>query len=99
MKEKKGNLHLEKVISKRCIGEINTYDFTIPKTHCFFANNILVHNTGMLEQLSHVVLIIYAYIEMGIEHYRIKIAKNRSGERGSQEVRFIGCEYRFEEII
>lgn len=55
--------------------------------------------TGILEQMSHCVLIIYKYIENELEHYILKLAKNRSGPRGSQEVRFIGTEYRFKEIL
>lgn len=54
--------------------------------------------TGMLEQMSHVVLIIYKYIENYQEHYILKVAKNRSGAIGQEEVEFIGKEYRFEEL-
>jgi len=54
--------------------------------------------TGMLEQMSYCVLLIYKYLENGIEHHVLKLAKNRGGPCGEKEMRFIGSEYRFEEI-
>ncbi|MES0334813.1 MAG: DnaB-like helicase C-terminal domain-containing protein [Candidatus Magnetobacterium sp. LHC-1] len=90
--------NFEKIISIKPVGNIQTYDFTIPKNHCFFANKILVHNTGALEQLSHVVLLIFRIIdEQNNMKCFVKIAKNRNGETGEREVNFNGSMFKFSE--
>jgi replicative DNA helicase Mcm len=35
-------------------GEITVYDITVPETHNFVANNVIVHNSQMLKRISHV---------------------------------------------
>ena len=57
--------------------------------------------SGALEQLSHVVIIIYRTIEKfsnaeETKHF-IKVVKNRYGETGECEFRFIGKHYKFKE--
>ena len=96
-KTKNLNLKKEKIKKIEYLGKKQTYDFCIPKTHCFFANNILVHNSGSLEQTSHVVLLIYKYLDEKGMHYVLNIAKNRHGETGKREVRFEGSQFRFYE--
>jgi len=54
--------------------------------------------TGSLEQLSHVVVLIYRYFEHEVERYILKLAKNRHGQVGETEIDFIGKEYRFKEL-
>jgi len=53
--------------------------------------------TGMIEQMSYAVIIIYKWEELGRIHYALKVVKNRGGACGSKEVNFIGSQYRFEE--
>lgn len=48
--EKTSNFVLDEVMEIIEVGEFETYDFVIPKTHCFVANGILTHNSGDLEQ-------------------------------------------------
>jgi replicative DNA helicase len=58
--------------------------------------------TGSIEQLSHIVLIIYKVIDkmMGKETEKIfiKIAKNRHGPCGEKEVQFVGENFKFKEL-
>ena len=102
MKKRQDNLNYEKIVSIKKTGKQPTYDFTIPKTHCYFANKILVHNSGSIEQLSTICLIIYKIIEkhMGIQTEKImlKIAKNRHGACGEKEITFEGKYFKFSEI-
>lgn len=57
MTEKKENLGLDEIVSVEEIGLVDTYDFEIPNTHCFFANKILVHNT--LEEEGDIVILLH----------------------------------------
>ncbi len=58
--------------------------------------------TGSIEQLSHIVLIIYKVIDktMGKETERIfiKVAKNRHGACGEREMQFLGENFKFKEM-
>lgn len=84
MKKKQKNLHLDEIVGIEDVGIIQTYDFTIPKTHCFFANDILVHNC--LEEISDCVIICHwnwFYTREGNKNdYIVKVAKNRGGKTG-----------------
>ena len=42
----KENFDFDEIMGITETGEIDTYDFVIPKTHCFIANGIVVHNSG-----------------------------------------------------
>jgi len=68
MIEKKKNLGLDEIISIEEVGLIDTYDFEIPGTHCFFANEILVHNS--IEEESDIVILLnrpYLYTKIEAE--------------------------------
>jgi len=54
--------------------------------------------TGALEQLSTVVILIYKVIINGDIRVMVKLAKNRHGPCGEKEMRFIGENFKFEEI-
>lgn len=54
--------------------------------------------SGSLEQTADKVLLIYKTIEQGQTKHFINIAKNRQGRTITQQVNFIGEQYRFEEI-
>ena len=40
-----GDIYWDKVVAIEYVGEEETYDITVPDTHNFIANNILVHNS------------------------------------------------------
>ena len=82
MKETLKNLSLDEIVSIEEVGIIDTYDFTIPETHCFFANDILVHNS--LEEDSDIILLghrnyEYTKNEEDIHHAEWALAKNKQG--------------------
>lgn len=103
MKKKIDNFVLDEIVSIEDVGVIDTYDFTIPKTHCFFANNVLVHNTGVLEEHSDLVLILkwdyfYDRDEEKKNDFTIYVAKNKRGRTGKHHLRFYPQYSRFGEL-
>ena len=87
MIEKNETFILDEIISIENAGDIDTYDFTVPETHCFFANGVLVHNSGALEEVSDLCLTVawdyfYTREEEIARDYWIRIAKNRDGRTG-----------------
>lgn len=42
----------DKIISIESIGRKHTYDLTVPETHCFIANDVVVHNTFFLLEIA-----------------------------------------------
>lgn len=62
MIKKKKSLKYDKIISIECVGMKQTYDFEIPDTHCFFANDILVHNSS-IKQDSHNIAMLWRNIK------------------------------------
>lgn len=45
---KPGSIQWERILSVKHIGDYVTYDLTVPETHNFVANDIIVHNTDMM---------------------------------------------------
>lgn len=43
------NLILDEIMAVEEIGEFDTYECTIPDTHCYIANGILLHNSADIE--------------------------------------------------
>ncbi len=99
MTERINPLNLDEITEIEYLGKIQTYDLTIPKTHCFYANDILVHNTGALEQMADKVILVYGTEDpAGNKKNFINLAKNRQGEKICQEVIFQGWIYKFKEF-
>ncbi len=94
---------LEKIVEKEYLGEIQTYDFTIPTNHCFYANGVLIHNSGVLEEHSDAVLLCFwehfYNSEKPFNNYDIIIAKQRNGVTGKLRIKFFPQHYRFEEEV
>jgi hypothetical protein len=53
------NLFLDEIMAIEDVGEREVFDIVMPNTHCYFANGILVHNSGDLEQDADNVIGIY----------------------------------------
>jgi len=99
MTKQKGNLKFERVRKVEFVGKKQTYDFSIPETECFFANNILVHNSGSLEQTADKVIFVFKAIDNEDNvRYFINLAKNRQGKTIKKEVVFEGEHYRFKDM-
>jgi len=101
MIKKKKNLNLDEIVSIEDVGEQDTYDFTIPDTHCFFANGILVHNT--LEELADTCLLLHwehFYRESADENtFKVIIAKQRNGRIGEYLLHYKPEFYKFYDVI
>ena len=52
-------LNFDEIIEIEDAGLQDTYDFTIPKTHNYFANGILVHNCGDIEQDADIIILLH----------------------------------------
>ncbi len=89
------------IVSIEPDGEEMTYDLVIPETHNFVANNIVVHNSGAIEQDADLVMLLFRE-----EVYRptdenrgladVNIAKQRNGPVGSVPMIFLREFTRFE---
>ena len=91
MIEKQNDFIVDAIAEIEYLGKQQTYDFTIPKTHCFFANGILVHNT--LEEHSDSVILLYWTKRNEPAHdnpndYEVNIAKQRHGATMKIELSF-----------
>lgn len=97
MSEKQKSFVLDEVVSIEKFGISQTYDFTIPETHCFFANDVLVHNSGVLEEHPDVVFLLHSVPdEKGdLKKYYFFVAKNRNGRIGKINMAYEGKHYKF----
>lgn len=82
---------LKEIVSIKSLGVEDVYDATVPGTHNFAANDIIVHNS--LEQDADVVLFIYRedYYKENTERQNIAdiiIGKHRNGPTGRVELYF-----------
>jgi replicative DNA helicase len=77
---------LDEIVSIEDVGEIDTYDFTIPHTHCFVANGVVVHNSGAIEEKADAVLMLhYPHFydkSEDMNELQVIVAKNRYGATG-----------------
>lgn len=88
----------DEIVEIEDLGMMQTYDFTIPKTHCFFSNGILIHNS--LEQTCDKCILIYKTTQKdGEEKYFLNVAKNRQGKTDKQQIIFEGEYYRFRDFL
>jgi replicative DNA helicase len=83
-------------------GREMTYDLMVPGTHNFIANDIILHNSGSLEQDSDVVLFIYRDEVYNPETEKQNIAeiiigKQRNGPVGKVELVFQKALTRFDD--
>ncbi len=93
----------DRIINIEPAGEEMTYDFVIPGTHNFVAENIVVHNSGAIEQDADVVLLLfreelYHPNEENRGRAELIIAKQRNGPIGSIPLAFLKEFTRFENL-
>jgi len=67
----------DKVDSIQMIGEVDIFDRSVPYTHNFVVNGIIVHNSGSLEQDADVVLFMSSSVDGFVD---FDLAKNRNGK-------------------
>ena len=83
------HIYWDSIDSINIMGETAIFDRTVPKTHNFIANGIIVHNSGAIEQDSDCVIFIHRPSYYGIDKDRdgnlwegvglLIVAKNREG--------------------
>jgi hypothetical protein len=75
---------LDEVMEVSEAGELDTYDMVVPPNHCFFSNEVLVHNSGDIEYASDIVLLLHRPFPLQSNdpvETELIIAKNRDGRR------------------
>jgi len=95
----RSDIYWDSIISIGPDGEESVYDLTVPESHNFVANNIIVHNS--LEQDADIVMFIYRpdQYEKDTDKQNIAeivIAKHRNGPVGSVELIFRSALAKFE---
>lgn len=86
---KKQKPSFDPIISLEPMGRRQCYDFEIPTHHNFYANQILVHNSGAIEELADCVLMLW-WQELGTEEepqgtrYWVCVEKQRYGPPGQK---------------
>ena len=85
------NIFWDEIVSVKPLGIEEVYDATVPETHNFVANDIIVHNS--IEQDADVVLFIYREEKYKPDTLRkgiadIIVAKHRNGPVGQVELYF-----------
>ncbi|MBU1127216.1 MAG: replicative DNA helicase [Patescibacteria group bacterium] len=89
------DLYWEEIKSIEPIGKENTYDICVPAHHNFIANDILVHNSGAIEQDADVVMFLYREDDEDLENINLEIAKHRNGPLRRIHLRFRGDRIKF----
>jgi len=85
-------LRWDPVVAVHPLGQRPVFDATVPGTHCFVADGILVHNS--IEQDADVVMFIYRDEIYNVESpdrgvAEVIVAKHRSGPTGSVRLAFL----------
>jgi replicative DNA helicase len=83
------------------LGEQEVFDATVPGTHNFIADGIVVHNS--IEQDADVVIFLYRDGEQNadseVELVKAKIAKHRNGPIGEVPLQFRKSTTRFHSVV
>ncbi len=89
------DLSWEKIKSIKFTGKAMTYDICVPGYHNFIANDILVHNSGAIEQDADVVMFLWREDDDDMENVELEVAKHRNGPLRRLKLRFRGDRIRF----
>jgi len=84
-------------------GEEEVFDALVPETHSFLADDIVVHNSGAIEQDADVVMFIYRDEQYNPESDQkgmaeIIVAKHRNGPTGMVKLSFLSHATSFENM-
>jgi len=92
-----GDLFWDRVVGIDTLAEEVVYDATVPGTHNFIADGIVVHNS--IEQDADVVIFLYrdgeANADSDVELIKAKVAKHRNGPIGEVPLQFRKTNTRF----
>jgi len=76
------DLFWDRVESIRELGQEEVFDATVPGTHNFIANGVVVHNSGDIEQAADVIIFILGEKGPGVKERILVIHKERHREAG-----------------
>lgn len=83
---KENSFLFDEIISIKSVGKKQTYDFTVPVTNCFFANEVLCHNSGGVGEAPDTILLfdnLYRRTKEETEKGKINIIiEQRHGDSG-----------------
>ncbi len=97
------DIYWDKIVEITPAGREMTYDLMVPGTHNFIADDIIVHNSGAIEQDADVVAFIYREeqynrTEENANMADVIIAKQRNGPTGDIKLAFLKEYTRFEDL-
>ena len=94
-----GDIYWDELIAIEKQQEEDVYDITVPETHNFIANDIVVHNS--IEQDADVVMFLYHekesedILDATKRMVKLYIAKHRNGPTGEFDLMFRGDRVKF----
>jgi replicative DNA helicase len=94
-------LFWDRVVQVAPVGDVETFDLTVPNYHNWLADGLTTHNSGAIEQDADMILLIYRDEVYNKETPKkgvaeIDLAKHRNGETGDIRLTFRGANSRFE---
>jgi replicative DNA helicase len=94
-------LFWDRVLTVEPVGDIETFDLTVPGPANWLADGVVSHNSGAIEQDADMILLIYREEVYNKETPKkgvadIDLAKHRNGETGDIRLTFRGQFSRFE---
>lgn len=89
------DVYWDKIVSIEKQGIEEVFDLVIDKVHNFVANDVIVHNSGGIEQDADVVMFLYREDEEDLESCKLYIAKHRNGPTATIDLRFRGDRIKF----
>ncbi|HVN46794.1 MAG TPA: replicative DNA helicase [Steroidobacteraceae bacterium] len=99
-----GELLWDRIVSIVPDGEADVFDLTVPGPACWFADGVVSHNSGSLEQDADIILLIYREevydrntTRKGVAE--IDLVKHRNGEIGTFLLTFQGQYTRFANYV
>jgi replicative DNA helicase len=94
----------DRVLTVEFVGDEEVFDITVPDTSCWFADSIVSHSSGAIEQDADMILLIYREevydrntTKKGIAE--IDLVKHRNGEIGTFALTFQGQFTRFANYV
>lgn len=86
IKKQENSFLFDEIVSIVPVGKKQTYDFTVPKTHSFFANDVLCHNSGGIGEAADAILLlsnVYRKTKLDADKGRFEILiEQRYGDSG-----------------